>query len=265
MAVEVSEQERYRVIREVLHDQPFATVKDLLDVLDVSPATIRRDIAKLHDAGVIRKVFGGIALPESASMPRMHSRPFSENQVINVEAKRAIAMVAEKLCKDGDSLVINGGTTCFIFAQMLSRRSLKIFTNSMPLASSLWETGFCHLTLAGGELYREPGIVYSSTLPDPDFFASKFFLGAQSITSDGIIESHPLMESVITRLAAKAADIVVLADSSKFDIRARFSVMPLARINTLITDDRISQTHVDMLESEGIDVIIANVPKQDGP
>lgn len=261
MKIEAGEQERYRIIREALMNRPFATVKDLLDVLDVSPATIRRDIAKLNEAGVIRKVFGGIALPEGMTKQRMHAKPFEENRVLHVDAKKAIAMEAEKLCRDGDSLIVNGGTTCFLFAQMLSRRSVRIFTNSMPLAASLWESGFCHLTLAGGDLYREPGIVYSSSSTEPDFYASKFFLGAQGLGATGLVESHPLMLKVIDGLARKADEIVVLADSSKFNVRARYPVLPIERISTLITDDGISEADHEMLRNEGVDVIIASTPQ----
>ncbi len=259
MRIDGAEAERHRLIQEALKQRPFATVKDLLDILGVSPATIRRDIAKLHQAGVIRKVFGGIALPENAHVQRMHARPFSENRVVNVDAKTAIAVEAAKQCRDGDSLIVNGGTTCFIFAQLLARRSLKIFTNSMPLAAWLWENGVCHVTIAGGELHREPGVVFSPHLPEPDVFASKFFLGAQGLGSDGIMESHPLMARIIGELSRRADEIVVLADSSKFSIRARHAVLPLARIGTLITDDGISEADHDMLTGEGIEVVIAPV------
>lgn len=257
------EQERHRRIQDALTQRPFATVKDLLDVVDVSPATIRRDIAKLHDAGVIRKVFGGIALPEGQAAQRLHAKPFEENRVLNVDAKRAIAEAAQNLCRDGDSLIVNGGTTCFIFAQLLARRSVKIYTNSMPVAASLWETGFCHLTLAGGDLHREPGILFSPLVPEPDFFASKFFLGAQGLGPSGIMESNPLLVRIVGGLANKADEIIVLADSSKFNVRARHPTLPIARISTLITDDRISGANMDMLRNEGVDVIIAATSQQD--
>ena len=139
MATEHSEAERHRIIRDALAYRPFATVRDLLDLLTVSPATIRRDIAKLHQSGAIRKVFGGIALPENAASQRLHARPFEENRVLNVAVKQAIAIEAEKLCRDGDTIIVNGGTTCFVFARQLAARALTVFTNSMPVAATLWE------------------------------------------------------------------------------------------------------------------------------
>ncbi|MBP0650676.1 DeoR/GlpR transcriptional regulator, partial [Mycobacterium tuberculosis] len=72
---ETSESDRRRVIIETLRDRPFATVRDLVDVLGVSPATIRRDIGKLHELGAIRKVFGGVASADASAAERVHAKP----------------------------------------------------------------------------------------------------------------------------------------------------------------------------------------------
>jgi DeoR family ulaG and ulaABCDEF operon transcriptional repressor len=259
----MEESERHRLILDTLKERPFATVKDLLDVLDVSPATIRRDIAKLHGQDRVRKVFGGIAAAEHHDAPdRLSALPFSENQMLAVEAKRAIAREAEALVKDGDALIIHGGSTCYLFATRLARRNVKIFTNSMPLAARLWE-GVCHLTLAGGELYREPGVIYSETGGEPDFYASKLFLGAQGIGPNGTMESHPLIARESLRLMARADEVVLLADSRKFAIRARHEVVPLSRIGTLITDDGLSDEHAKMLADAGVRTIIARKSRDD--
>jgi DeoR family ulaG and ulaABCDEF operon transcriptional repressor len=259
MRAEASEEERRSVIIETLKDRQFATVKDLLGLLDVSPATIRRDIAKLHDIGAIRKVFGGIAWSnDGMAGERLHAKPFEENRVLNVDAKKSIASEAAQLCRDGDSIIVNGGTTCFLLAQLLAARSLKIYTNSMPVAAFLWERGISHLVLAGGELYREPGILFSPHAGEPDFYASKFFLGAQGIGPGGIMESHPLMGRSTENLVRRADEIVVLADSSKFGVRARHNVLSLSRISTLITDAGLSTDDRQMLEETGIHVIIAS-------
>jgi DeoR family ulaG and ulaABCDEF operon transcriptional repressor len=259
----MDESERHRLITDVLKERPFATVKDLLDVVKVSPATIRRDIAKLHEAGQVRKVFGGIAAAEHEASPeRLAARPFEENRMLAVDAKRAIAREAEALVRDGDALIIHGGTTCYLFALRLARRNVKIYTNSMPLAARLWEDGSCHLTLAGGELYREPGIIYAQGSSPPDFYASKLFLGAQGIGPHGIMESHPLIARESERLLSRADELVLLADSRKFSIRTRYTVLPLSRISTLITDDGLTSEHAKMLDDAGIRTIIAKIGRE---
>jgi DeoR family ulaG and ulaABCDEF operon transcriptional repressor len=259
----VTETERHKVILDLLRDRPFASVRDLQRVVDASPATIRRDIGKLHATGAVRKVFGGIAAAETGrALDRVTARPFTENQMLGVAAKKAIALEAAALVQDGDALIIHGGSTCYIFAMLLANRNVKIYTNSMPLAATLWQNGSCHLTLSGGELYREPGIVFSPHAGPPEFYASKFFLGAQAITPMGMQESHPLVVRETELLLQRADEVIVLADSRKFGLRARNPIMPLARISTLITDEAISEANHRMLLDAGIRVIIAR-PSQE--
>jgi DeoR family ulaG and ulaABCDEF operon transcriptional repressor len=258
----MNEGERHRHILAFLRDRPFASVRDLSQVIIASPATIRRDIRKLHELGSVRKVFGGIAAADGAIGPeRLSARPFEENQMLGVEAKKAIAEEAETLVHDGDALIIHGGTTCYLFALRLARRNVKIYTNSMPLAATLWQNGSCHLTIAGGELHRGPGILYSPSAEPPEFYASKFFMGAQGIGPAGVMESHPLLVREIERLLALADEVVVLADSRKFGVRARHSVISLSRIATLITDDGLDEADERMLTDAGIKVVIASVPR----
>jgi DeoR family transcriptional regulator, ulaG and ulaABCDEF operon transcriptional repressor len=254
----MSEAERHKLMLDLLNDRPFASVRDLQAVLDASPATIRRDIAKLSATGAVRKVFGGIAAADSMSgFDRLSSRSFTENQMLGVAAKKAIAEEAAKLVLDGDALIIHGGSTCYLFAMLLARRNVRIYTNSMPLAATLWQNGTCHLTLAGGDLYREPGIVFAPEAGPPEFYASKFFLGAQAITPAGMQESHPLIVRETELLLQRADEVIVLADSRKFGARARYPILPLARIGTLITDEGLTDANHKMLTDAGITVIIA--------
>jgi DeoR family ulaG and ulaABCDEF operon transcriptional repressor len=254
----VIEAERHRLMLGLLRDRRFASVRDLQAVLDASPATIRRDIAKLHASGAVRKVFGGIAAAEVTSgFDRLAARPFTENQMLGVMAKKAIAEEASRFVQDGDALIIHGGSTCYLFALLLANRNVRIYTNSMPLAATLWQNGTCHLTLSGGDVYREPGIVFSPLAGPPQFFASKFFLGAQAIAPTGMQESHPLVVRETEQLLQRADEVIVLADSRKFGMRARYPVMPLSRIGTLVTDEGLSEADHRMLTDAGIRVVIA--------
>ncbi|WP_027015428.1 DeoR/GlpR family DNA-binding transcription regulator [Comamonas composti] len=256
----MNETERQHHIVEALKKHPFSTVKDLMAVVDASAATIRRDILKLHAAGAVRKVFGGIASIDGlSSRNRLSARPFDERLATAVDEKKAIAAEAEKLCRDGDSVIISGGSTCHLLAQRLTTRSLKIYTNSMPVSTVLSEKGLCQLVVAGGELHRESGILYSQ-LPDAlPFYASRCFIGTQGIGPDGAMESHPMLIQSIQRLIKMSDELVLLADSRKFSIRARHIAVPLSRIATLITDDRISESDVRMMENEGVSVVTTSV------
>lgn len=253
----MNDTERHRAIIDLLRETSFASVRDLQEHLGVSPATIRRDIDKLHELGRARKVYGGISASEAADSARLSARPYDENRDIAVEAKRAIAATAAELVRDGDSIIVHAGSTCYQLGILLARRNLRLWTNSMPLAAYIGEHGTCQLSLAGGELYREPGIIHDATADSPRFFASRFFLGTQGISGKGLLESHPLLVKVIGELAACADEIVLLADSRKFSIQPRNVALPLSRIGTIITDDGLTDAAAKMLEDAGVTIMIA--------
>jgi DeoR family ulaG and ulaABCDEF operon transcriptional repressor len=253
----MSDRTRHAIISELLRERPFASVRDLQEHLGVSAATIRRDIDKLHEEGKARKVHGGISATETGGSERLAARPYDENRDLAVDAKRAIAKTAETLVRDGDSVIVHAGSTCYELGIRLARRNLRVYTNSMPLAAYLGEFGTCQLSIAGGALYREPGILHDAAAPRPDFFASRFFVGAQGIGPEGLLESHPLLAKVLDELSGCADEIVLLADSRKFAIQPRNLVLPLARISTLVTDDGLRDADAKLLEDAGVSILIA--------
>jgi DeoR family ulaG and ulaABCDEF operon transcriptional repressor len=254
---ELSDSGRQRQIVELLRDRPFASVRELQVRLGVSAATIRRDIDKIDEAGEARKVYGGISALDGASQARIaNARPYDENRDLAVEAKRQIATVAATMVRDGDTIIVHGGSTCFHLGVKLADRNIRLFTNSMPLAAYLSDHGHCSLTIAGGELHREPGVIHS--FEARPFYASKFFLGAQGLSHEGVLESHPLLVRSIGDFSLCADQIVVLADSRKFAIHARNVALPLSRIGTLVTDDGLSDVEARMLEDAGVMVRIAS-------
>ena len=240
----------------VLADRPFASVKDLIDVLNVSAATIRRDLEKLHEAGEARKVFGGIA-SLSLAVARTYALPFGQNSDLAVDAKNAIAALAATLCRDGDMVMLASGSTCYQLGLRLAQRPITLYTDSMPLAASLGTTGVCQLVVAGGTLHREPGILYERDATCPEFYASRLFLGAQGLGPEGVMESHPLLTRSTKCLLDRTDEVVVLADSRKLSIRARYVTCPVERISTVVTDDAVAPEDVEILTDAGVRVLVA--------
>jgi len=255
----VRELDRHREIEMVLLHQPFASVNDLVEHLGVSPATVRRDIDKLHDLGLAKKVYGGITANRHAAV----ALPFSDNRGIAVEAKRAIGRAAAGLVRDGSIIIVHGGSTCFHFGVEIADRNLRVFTHSMPLASYLAEYGSCQLTVGGGDLHREPGIL-SGTVQGgaPSFYASQFFVGALGVDSRGILESHPLLVRFVQDFADVVNEVVLLVDSRKFSERPPNVALPLQRISRIVTDDGLSDAHARMLDDQGVAYTIAPTSKE---
>ena len=210
-------------------------------------------------ARALRRVRGGAeALHPPANAP-LAGRPFSINQGLHAAEKRAIAREEVALCSDGDDVIINGGTTTYQMVHLLSTCRLQIFTNSFPIAEHLLHNSKNQITLPGCTLYREQNIILSPFDNDVTrhFCARRMFMGAHSVGRLGLMESDPMVIQSEQKLMKQADQLVVLADASKFKRRSSLLICDLDRIDVLITDDRIEDASVSMLEAHDIRVIVA--------
>lgn len=248
---------RTNQILELLATRPFASVRDLQEHLGVSAATIRRDIERMDVEGSARKVYGGIAANDGASKHGLAARPIRENLTVAIEAKTEIARVAASLVQDGERLILFPGSTCFLLGSQLANRNVSIYTNSIPLAGFLGDHGTCTYIIGGGDAHREPGLYHRAGQDPRPFYASRLFMSAQGIGADGLRESNPLIVEVTQVFKNWADEVVVLLDSRKFSLSARFPSLELSRIDLLITDSGLSGRNARWLEDEGVKYIVA--------
>ena len=255
------ETERHRVILSAVQDRPVVTVVDLCGLTGASEATIRRDIATLHETKKLRRVRGGAEALTPPQVVGLAGRPFSINETINIKQKQAIARAAVELCDDGDPIIINGGTTTFQMVHPLATRRVQVFTNSFPIAEHLLKNTKNTIMLSGGVIYREQNIVLSPFENDVtrNFYARRMFMGAQGIGPLGLMEADPLLIQAEQKLIGQADELVVLVDSSKFDQRSSLVLCGLDRIDTVITDEGITDKTAAMLEAAEVKLIVAPV------
>jgi len=253
------EKARHRVILSAVEDRPVVTVGDLCSLTGASEATIRRDIAALHMQQKLRRVRGGAEALAPPQMPRLTGRTFAVNETLRSAEKQAIARAAVELCRDGESIIINGGTTTFQMVHPLATRRLHIFTNSFPIAEHLTKHSKNTITMPGGTIYREQNIVLSPFDNDvtQNFYARRVFIGAQGVGPLGLMEADPLIIQAEQKLIDRADELVVLVDSSKFAQRSSLVLCPLARLTTVITDDGITDEAAAMLAASDVNVIVA--------
>jgi len=253
------EKERHRIILSAVQERPVATVSDLVSLTGSSEATIRRDIATLHMQKRLRRVRGGAeAMTPPTGLPGLAGRPFSVNQTINIAQKQAIAREAVALCQDGESIIINGGTTTFQMVHPLATRRLQVLTNSFPIAEHLLKHSKNTVLVPGGAIYREQNIILSPFDADmtQNFYARRIFMGAQGIGPLGLMEADPLLIQAEEKLIGRADELVVLVDSSKFETRSSLVLCPLDRIDVVVTDDRISDRAARMLDAADLKLIV---------
>jgi DeoR/GlpR family transcriptional regulator of sugar metabolism len=259
----VHERERWQIIKTMLKERTLVRIADACRATGASEASVRRDFARLAEQGFAIRVHGGLeAIPEdgasSGDVLSLATRAFDISQALNISAKRAIAKAAVALCADGDSIIINGGTTTFQMGEFLRDRRLKVLTNSYPLAEVLIHGGKCRVALPGGEVYREQGVIVSPFEEDAiqHYSASRMFMSAISIGPLGVIEGDPLLARAESKLLKRADKLTILADSSKFVSRGSLVVCPLSRIHTLITDAAAPAGSLEMLREAGVQVIV---------
>lgn len=255
------EKERHRIIMAAIQERPVVTVPELVELTDSSEATIRRDIAALHVQKKLRRVRGGAEALYPPQFVRLAGRPFSVNETINIRQKQAIAREAVALCTDGDAVIINGGTTTYQMVHYLVNRRLQVFTNSFAIAEHLLKHSKNAVMLPGGVVYREQNIILSPFENDVtrNFYAQRMFMGAQGLGPLGLMETDPLLIQAEQKLIDQADELVVLVDSSKFTRRSSLILCGLSRIATVITDSGIEDRHAAMLESAGVNLIVAAV------
>ncbi|MFZ3582759.1 DeoR/GlpR family DNA-binding transcription regulator [Loktanella sp. DJP18] len=252
------EKERHRVILSAIQDRPVVTVIDLCSLTGASEATIRRDIATLHMQKKLRRVRGGAEAMSPQTFTGLAGRPFALNETINIAAKQAIARAAVDLCQDGEPIIINGGTTTFQMVHPLASKRMQVFTNSFPIAEHLLKHSRNTIMLSGGAIYREQNIILSPFDNDVtrNFYARRMFMGAQGLGPLGLMEADPLLIQAEQKLIGQADELIVLVDSSKFANRSSLLLCPLARIDTVITDDRITDRDAAMLEAADVTLIV---------
>lgn len=253
------ERERHRIILSAVQEKPVITVQDIADLTEASEATIRRDIAALHVEGKLRRVRGGAEAVHPPQIGQLAARSFKVSETINIDKKRAIARRAVELCEEGSSVIINGGTTTFQMVHFLSAFRLQIMTNSFAIAEHLVKHSKCTVTVPGGAIYREQSLILSPFDNDAirNFYARRMFISAQGLGPLGVMEGDALVIQSEQKLMQQAEELIVMADSSKFNRRSSLILCPLERVTTVITDDGIDDDAARMIEAAGVTLIVA--------
>ena len=253
----VNHKRRKRLLK-LLAEHQTATVQQLVEWLNASPATVRRDISWLATRNLLTRTRGGAEnlLQKKRQFP-LTSETFQNNIQCFAACKRAIARQAASMCTDGETIIINGGTTTFMMAEFLAERQLKILTNSFLMAERLLVTSQNEIILPGGKVYREQNVILSPFDNDitQHHYASKMFMSVYGLSLLGLMEADPLLIQAEKRLISQAEELVVLADSSKFARKAGLILCGLDRVSCVVTDTGASDKAVQLLEQYGVKVV----------
>ena len=253
----VNHKRRKRLLK-LLAEHTTASVPQLVEWLSASPATVRRDISWLAERNLLTRTRGGAAnLEQKKRTFALTSETFQNNIQCFAERKRAIARYASTLCVDGETIIINGGTTTFMMAEFLADKHMKILTNSFLMAERLLVSSENEIILPGGTVYREQNVILSPFENDitQHHYAARMFMSVYGLSLLGLMEADPLLIQAEKRLIGQAEELIVLADSSKFAKKAGLILCGLNRVSTVITDTYATDSAVQLLEQSGVKVI----------
>ncbi len=249
----LSSSDRQSVILEAVGRSGSCTIADLMVRLSVSDETIRRDIRTLEKEGFVRKTHGGVA-----ALHPLRDPGFRRRLAEHPDAKRLIAKAAADLVREGDTLLLDAGSTnTFLAYALANRRNLLVVTNSIEIARILTENSTAEVFVTGGKLRAEHGGVVGSWARK---FIEQFNLHIAFISAGGIdlvagLTDYTLDDAEFTRtIIRRAKRSIVLADHSKFGRRALVSVCDFHEIDMLITDQVPTDSMYRRLEEEGVTI-----------
>ena len=250
--------ERHKRILDLLGTEGEIKVENLADRLNVSQVTMRKDLDILETQGLVERIHGSAVFSQRSRF----NVAFLEELQTQATAKKLIAQAAVDYIKDGDSIILDAGTTTFWLAQALvgKFKSLLVITNSLPAAMELSKAGY-KILLVGGEV-----LSHSLALTGPvtvnnleSYHVDRAFLGTSGISlSHGYSTADSNDADVKEQMIRAAEETYVLTDSSKFEKNCLVSFADFSDIHLTITDSGISSKVFQEFQKRGIELRIAD-------
>jgi len=251
-------EERQSRLQQLLAQRGMSDLESLSTALRVSQSTVRRDLDSMESQGLVRRTHGGVIwVGDRNNSTRPYA--FDQRMAVQTEAKRAIARAAAKLLSDGQTILLDGGTTTFYLAEELLGRSLQIVTNSLPIANRFINDERVELILTGGLLYPRYGVLLGPTAESfiESVHAQTLFFSVAGVHRGAMYNQNLLLVQAEQRMMKQAARRVLLCDSGKFDQQALARLGELCEIDTIVTDGAITKPQQAMLKRAGCELIVA--------
>lgn len=263
MNIYCSAQGRRSAILQKLHEDSTVSVSELSEEFKVSEVTIRKDLRILKERKLLVRVHGGAIMGAGSTLDEVEERNFNFKRLVNAREKEAIGRAAAAHVRDGDTILVDSGTTALEVVRNLDRfNDLTIITNSLHALTEAIKYKRFKVILLGGTV-RESSLSMVGPLAESNlklFYCDKLFLGVDSFSVEAGL-STPNVEEASTNqvMISRAREVIALFDSSKLDKRAfAFIAMP-DKLNTVITDSHMPVTVRKQLKAMKVNVEVVNV------
>jgi DeoR family transcriptional regulator of aga operon len=233
-------------------------VSELAERFGVSASTIRRDLNELHRADLLVRAYGGAVTQPAREAPAAREAPFAERETARREEKERIGAYAATLVRPGETLILDGGTTCECLARHLREiPNLTVVTFGMNILAAL--TGAERVTVigVGGLLDHRTqmfgGVLALDALAAYNLRFDKAFIAATGVSAESGVTNYGFEEIPLKRRAIDLSrETILLADASKVGAHAAGFIAPLERIHRLVTCCAVAEEQVAALRAAGM-------------
>ena len=240
----------------MLESRDFIDLETLCNELNASESSVRRDLDILEQEKALKRVYGGAV---SLQPPAGRAFDYAVESVRLSDEKGRIARLAASLVEDGQTVILDGGSTVASVARELSAKSLHIVTNSLPIAESLETLRHIELTLTGG--YFDPRLrVMLGPFCEQMLSAIRadvLIMGIGSISAAGFSNNNTLVVGSEQKMLAVASKVIIVADRTKFGRGGVIPVAPLKAAHVVVSDSGLAPQYVELLRSNGVEVLLA--------
>lgn len=249
----VASTDRLRQITEAVRDAGRLGVAELAGLTGASEMTVRRDLEVLAEQGVLERYRGGAR----SLLLRGEEPPFALREQEGLAAKRRIAAAAAGLIADGESVVVDSGTTCLEVARALEHRRLTVMPLSLHAVNALSAAPQVTLLVPGGR--PRPGeLALTGPLTTASLAALRFdtaVIGCCGLTAADGLTAYDLDDAAVKRAAiGSARRVIAVADAAKLSRTALAFVAAADALHAVVTDDAAPDTETDMIAAAGVAV-----------
>lgn len=249
--------ERRERLIDIMKRKRKVSVRELIEEFTgVSPASIRRDLRILEAEGIVKRGYGYVQLlNEEIPTPRIEKK-----MNINVEEKKRIAREIVKLIEEGDTIFLDTGSTLvYITRELKNISGIMVITNSIPVIKELERSFYIKIIGIGGTYqFNEQCFVG----PDAENYVKRYRVDKAIIGADGLsfeegVTSHDPENAGVTRVVAEnAKQVIIAADYTKIGVRGVVPIIPIEKIDILVTNKELESEKLSVLEKRGLKVIL---------
>jgi DeoR/GlpR family transcriptional regulator of sugar metabolism len=247
--------ERRRRIMSMLQEKQSVLVPELSRIFEVTEETIRRDLEKLEQDGLLKRTYGGAILNESINI----DLPLNIREITNIEGKEAIGRKVAEYIEDGDTVMLDSSSTALQVAKNLrNKKKITVITNSVKIVLELANASNCTVISTGGTL-RPNAMSFAGSQSEKaiqNYNVDKAVISCKGVHMQRGISDSNEMEVEVKKSMKNASEKFFLAvDHTKFDKSSFIKMMNFEGIDCIFTDRKLSQQWEDMLKNYNIRLV----------